>query len=271
MSLRRSVLVYAQFARLAFQRQAAYRLANWTGIAVNFFFFLIHAQVYLGFFGARSEVSGWSPDDAVLYFAISESLLMVLGIFAFQTGTELAERIRTGDVVFDLARPVQLWARALAERFGSAAYYLGTRAVVLYVGAALFYGLSRPLDAELLLLPLSLALGIAIAGLLTYTAAACAFWFEFAHGPIGALVMMLIFFGGVAVPLDFYPDALRAVCNVLPFRGAVYTPVALATGRIQGVGLLFGLLHQTLWLALLVCLARAVEAAGVRRMVTQGG
>ena len=42
-----AVRPYLQFARLAFQRRAAYRLANFTGVAVNFFFLLVHAQVLL--------------------------------------------------------------------------------------------------------------------------------------------------------------------------------------------------------------------------------
>lgn len=72
---------YLSYARCAFQRRAAYRLANFTGIAVNFFFFLMHAQVFLAFFGEREVLGGWRPRDAVLYFAASESLLMVLMAF----------------------------------------------------------------------------------------------------------------------------------------------------------------------------------------------
>ncbi len=264
----RSVPLYLQFARCSFQRLAAYRLANWTGIAVNFFFFLIHAQVYLAFFGSRQEVSGWRPTDAVLYFATSEALLMVLGVISHY---DLSERIRSGDVTIDLVRPMRLWERALAEHFGSAAYYLAARASVVYVGARLMYGLDQPAGPELLWLPISLALAIAIGGLLIYLAHALSFWWEYAHGPLMAMNVLIWFFGGVAVPLDFYPEGLRWVCDVLPFRAAVYTPVALASGRLTGGALAFGLLHQGVWLLLLIGLAHTTETRGVRRMVTQGG
>ena len=70
-----SLQTYVQFARCAFQRRAAYRLANWTGVVVNFFFFLIHAQLFLALFGARGTVNGWAAQDAVRYFATSEALL----------------------------------------------------------------------------------------------------------------------------------------------------------------------------------------------------
>lgn len=262
---------YLHYARCAFQRRAAYRLANWTGIAVNFFFFLIHAQIYFAFFAGRADVVGWSARDAILYFAISESLLMVIGVFPSQGGQELMERIRSGDVAVDLARPVELYPRDLAERFGSAGYFLLARTVALYLGCTLLYGLSAPLRPELLLWPLSLALGIAISGSLVYLACATAFWTEHARGPVGVITLIGWFLGGAVLPLDFYPDWLRTLCDALPFRGSLYAPVALAAGKLEGSALAFSFAHQIVWLGLLVLAAREVEARGVQRLVLHGG
>lgn len=170
-----SLRAYLQFARCAFQRRAAYRLANWTGIVVNFFFFLVHAQLFLALFGVRGSVAGWQATEAVRYFATSEALLMVLGVMSTQTAVEFADRIRSGDVAVDLVRPVRLWARYVAESFGSGAYYALTRTSVLYVAAVALYGLALPLNREVLLAPLSITLGVAIAATLMYVASASAF------------------------------------------------------------------------------------------------
>ncbi len=270
MSLPATLRLHLAYARMAFARRAAYRLANWSGILVNFFFFLIHAQIYLAFFGGRASVGGWAPDDAVLYFATSEALLMVLGAFP-AWGHDLMFRIRSGDVTLDLARPVTLYERDLAERFGSALYFLGTRTVVLYPSAVWLYGLSPPWGPAMLVAPLALALGVALSGTLWYLANLAAFWTEHAVGPYRAMVFAIAFFGGLFVPLDFYPPGLRALCFALPFRGAVYTPVAVAAGRLGGADLAAALLHQAVWLAGLAALARSLEARGVRRLVVHGG
>jgi ABC-2 type transport system permease protein len=256
--------------RCSFQRRAAYRLANFTGIAVNFFFFLIHAQVLLAFFGTREILGGWRPKDAVLYFAVSEALLMVLIAFPDRVHN-LSVRIRSGDVATDLARPVDLYLRDLAERAGSSLYYVLARASILFAGASLVYGLVPPLRPELLLVPLSLALGVAVMGSIWYLANATAFWFETATGPLAAITFAHTVLGGVVVPLDFYPDALRLVCDLLPFRASLYTPVALVAGKLEGPALGFGLAHQVVWFALLAALCKAVEARGVRRLVAHGG
>jgi ABC-type uncharacterized transport system permease subunit len=261
---------YLYYARCAFQRRAAYRLANFTGIAVNFFFFLLHAQVFLAFFGEREILGGWRPQDAVLYFAASEALLMVLLAFPDRVHG-LSMRIRTEDGVCDLARPVNLYARDLAERLGTSLYYLPARACVLGVAAGVVYQVAPPLRPELLWLPLSLLLGVGVMASVWYVAHAAAFWGETATGPLTAVTFIHTVLGGVVVPLDFYPDTLRLVCDLLPFRAALYTPAALLAGKLEGASLAFGLAHQVVWLGLLALLARAVEASGVRRLVAQGG
>jgi ABC-2 type transport system permease protein len=265
-----SVRPYLQFARLAFQRRATYRLANWSGVAVNFFFLLIHAQVLLGFFRARGNAGGWTPNEAVLYFAASESLLMVIGIFP-DYRYNLAERVRTGEIVSDLVRPVTLFWRELAERYGTGGYYLVTRAPAVFAAGWLVYGLLPPLRLELALFPLSLALAMAVSAGLTFVAYSSAFWRESANGEMSAIVFVNTFLGGVFVPLDFYPTALRWVADLLPFRATLYTPVAIFTGKLSGAALAFGLLHQMVWVAALVLLATTLESRGLRRLATQGG
>lgn len=266
-----SLRVYPSFARCAFQRRAAYRLANWTGITVNFFFFLIHAQVFFAFFRGRAQVAGWRAEEAVRYFATSEALVMVLGVLTAQSGIQLAERIRTGDVVVDLARPVPLWARHVAESFGSALYYALTRTVVLYIGAMLIYRLPLPHRAAMLWAPLAIVLGVGIVAALMYLAGATAYWMEYAHGPVMVVVLALSFLGGVMLPLDFYPLAMRWVADLLPFRGAVYTPIAIANGTLAGAALAFGLAHQVVWLGVLLWLSHVVEQRGTRRLAALGG
>lgn len=265
-----SLRPYLQFARLAFQRRATYRLANWTGVAVNFFFLVVHAQVLLGFFRARADAGGWSADDAVLYFAASESLLMVVGIFP-DWRLNLAERVRSGEIVTDLVRPVTLFWRDIAERYGTGAYYLLTRAPAVFACGWLVYGLLPPLRWELALFPLSLALAMAVCQSMWFLASSAAFWRDNASGELSAVLFINTFLGGVFVPIDFYPPLMRLATDVLPFRATLYTPVAILTGKLTGGALAFGIAHQAAWVVLLAMGAGLLESRGLRRIAIQGG
>ncbi len=265
-----SVRPYLQFARLAFQRRAAYRLANWTGVAVNVFFLLVHAQVLLAFFRARPGALGWTPNEAVLYFTASEALLMVVGTFA-DYRYNLSERIRTGEVVTDLARPVTLFWRDVAERYGTALYYLIARFPPVYLTGVVLWGVTPPLRFETFLFPVSLVLAVGVSAGLWYVVCASAYFRNTANGELTALVFANTLLGGMVVPLDFYPEGLRAVADALPFRATLYTPVALLSGKLSGTALVFGLLHQVAWLGILSAASLAIESRGLRRLSTQGG
>jgi ABC-2 type transport system permease protein len=265
-----AVRPYLQFARLAFQRRAAYRPANFTEVAVNFFFLLVHAQVLLGFFRARGNAAGWEPNDAVLYFATSESLLMVIGIFP-DYRYNLAERVRTGEIVSDLVRPIGLYWRELAERYGTGGHYLLTRAPAVFAAGWLVYGLTPPLRPELLFFPVSLALALAVSAGLWFVACSSAFFRQSAAGELSAVVFINTFLGGVFVPIDFYPPVMRWFADALPFRATLYTPVAIFTGKLSGGALVFGLAHQLVWAVLLAAISLQLESRGLRRLAAQGG
>jgi len=226
--------------------------------------------VLTAWFRSRSNASGWTASDAVLYFATSESLLLAIGIFP-DWNYNLGERVRTGEIISDLVRPVTLVWRELAERFGMAGYYLLTRTPAVFGAGWLVYGLLPPLRWELALFPLSLALAIGVCAALFFISCSGAFWHERANGEISAVLFLTTFFGGVFVPLDFLPPALRWAANALPFRAAAYTPIAIFSGRLSGAELWLGLLHQVVWLGLLLATGRALELRGLRRIAAQGG
>jgi ABC-2 type transport system permease protein len=173
----RALAIHLQYARCAFQRRAAYRLANWSGAVVNLAFFVIHAEVIRAFYGARRQIGGWSADDAVVYYAISQSLLMVVTLFHDRLES-LMDRIRSGDIVLDLARPLALYPRYVAERFGNGLYFLITRAVTVCGAGLALYRVAPPLGPHLWLAPISLALAIAVSASLWYLANASAFFTE---------------------------------------------------------------------------------------------
>ena len=76
---------YLALARLAFQRQFAYRAANLAGLATNVFFGALRAYVLLALFDAQSaeRVAGYSAQDAVTFTGLAQALLAYIAIFSW--------------------------------------------------------------------------------------------------------------------------------------------------------------------------------------------
>src|SRR5574341_14014 len=85
---------YAALARIAFQRQLAYRFANLSGLLTNGFFGLLRAYVLIALFGARPNVAGYSVQDAITYTGLTQALIAYVALWGWW---DLMRSIRTGE------------------------------------------------------------------------------------------------------------------------------------------------------------------------------
>lgn len=77
-------------------------------------------------------------------------------------------------------------------------------------------------------------------------------------------------FGGMLIPLDFYPNWLQTISKFLPFSSAIYGPARLFVTPSLGMFVnVVGL--QLVWIAVLGILLTAVYRWGVREMSVNGG
>jgi ABC-2 type transport system permease protein len=86
-----------------------------------------------------------------------------------------------------------------------------------------------------------------------------------------AYFSMVRFLGGQIVPLWLFPDSVRLVAEVLPFKGTYFIPISIYIGELRGVDALRALEFQLVWLVVLVVLSRVLWGWAHRRLVVQGG
>jgi ABC-2 type transport system permease protein len=99
--------VYVEVAKRAFRQQLAYRTANLAGLTTNAFWGALRSFLFLGLYQGCEVAAGWSVRDAIDYVWVTQALIMPV---YFWNWREIAVTIRTGDVVSDLAKPVDYYA-----------------------------------------------------------------------------------------------------------------------------------------------------------------
>lgn len=259
-------------ARRAFRRYATYRAATLSGIFTNCVFGVIHSYVFLAVWRAAPGAGGYSAEDAVTYVWIGQALIMTVALWGGGTTEDLAERVRTGDVVIDLYRPVGIVGWYLAGDLGRAAYHLLTRGLAPLVVGALLFDLTAPAGPlTVLALLLSVVLAVVVSFAVRFLVACLAFWLLDATGPRLLAVVLATFLSGMVVPLVILPDGLREVALLLPFAAYLQTPADVWLGHLDGWSLLGGLGLQAFWAAALLGLCSLVLARATRKVVVQGG
>lgn len=260
--------VYAEVTRQTFRRMSAYRGATAAGVFTNTVFGFLLAYVLLAVYQERAQVGGFDPVDAVTFTFVAQALLMAVGMFG---DAEMAERIRTGDVVADLYRPVDYHAWWAAVACGKAAFYAVFRGVPPFlVGAAVFH-LRLPALSALPWFAVSLAAAVAVAFGWRFLLSLSAFWLLDDRGARALGVLVALFLSGVFVPVVFFPAWLETTARTLPFASMVQVPAEVFLGKHTGAGAARVVALQAAWALVLAGAGRLVLARAVRRVVVHGG
>jgi ABC-2 type transport system permease protein len=238
------------------------------GLSTNIVFGFMRCYVLLAVVGERA--GGYDPRQIATYVWVTQGLLSTVGVWS---PIGLADRIRTGDVVADLLRPVPPVWSYLATDLGRAGFAGLTRFVGPIVVGALAFPLYRPHRLEtylLFMISAVLATVICFAG--RYVTEAAAYWLLDARGPWITWMLLSNVLSGLVFPLSFLPGWLAALCwAATPFPWLLQAPIDIVVERDSAAGTAGLLAGQVAWTAIMVGLAGYVQRRGTRRLVVQGG
>lgn len=262
--------IFWAIAASGYRRYASYRQAAIAGAFVNTVFGFLRCYVLLAVVGGAGAVAGYDSARLVTFVWAGQGLLAVVLMWGW---TDLADRIRTGDVACDLLRPVHPVTSYLAVDLGRAAYALLTRLLPPVLVGPLFFDVYLPTRWSTgPLFVLSLLLAVLICFGCRFLVNATAYWLQDVRGPMILWTLGSGLLAGLYFPLRFvsewiyvplwlatpFPSLLQAPLDVLVERD----PTGIQTG-IVGV--------QLVWAVLILLACRRVQHRAEHRLVVQGG
>ncbi|HEY5878520.1 MAG TPA: ABC-2 family transporter protein [Nakamurella sp.] len=261
---------YLQLAAAGFHRYSTYRMAIAAGVVTQSVFGFIRVSVmFAAVAAAGGELAGYDRQEASTYVWLGQALLAPIALFGW---TELADRIKTGDIAVDLARPVDVQLSWWAADLGRAAFQLLTRGLAPLLIGALTIGFALPASWTAYPLGLvSVLLAVSLSFIIRFGVNLIAFWSLDVRGFIGLYLVIVAPFSGLYVPVHLFPDWLRTIAYATPFPSLLQFPIDVLSGRVLGVDALLVVAMQAGWLVLLVVLTRMLMARAALRLVVQGG
>jgi ABC-2 type transport system permease protein len=271
------VKTYWALFKTVFQQHLQYRVSAVAGAVTNIAFGFFRIFLLTAFYGASGANQPMELGDLYSYIWLGQVLFGVMPLTGVLGGD--ADEIRTGEVAYRLTRPVSLYSYTYARALGQKVTALCSRSVIqVVIIFTLFpllglsrYGMRLP-DARLLpfliaSLLLTILLSAAIHSFITLTA----FWTVSVRGSASLAYSVISLFSGLLVPLAFFPPGLRAIADILPFRGVYDTPAMLYAGSLTIRQALLGLGHQGVWLAITAAAGAFLARRGTARLEIAGG
>lgn len=262
--------VFRRLLVAGFKQQSAYLGAAWGGLIANTTFGFLKAGI-LGatVVAAGGEVAGYDLAQMMAFTWLGQGLLGMVNLYGRD---ELGERIRTGAIAVDFARPLDLQMSKLASFLGERSFSLFPRGLPSIAIGLIFTPMVLPLTLwPYLLGAVSVVLGMAVSFACVYLIQVAAFWLVEIRGLQILYMAVAGLFSGLYTPLALFPDWLQAIALCTPFPSILMAPIDILSGRTLGGDAVLQVLVQAGWLAGTLLAGRVLTRLGRRAVEVQGG
>lgn len=260
---------YRAILRSRFLTLLHYRAAAIAGVGTQLFFGLVRVMIYDGFYRSSSMYQPMNSEQVTTYIWLGQAMLMLAML---DVDKEVASMIRTGNVVYEMTRPLDLYTVWFTRALSGRAAPLMMRAIPIFIIAGLFLGLEPPVSISAgVLFTVSELNALLLAATLVALMTISLLWTISGEGIYRLAAPMIFFFSGLVIPLPLFPDWMQQMIAVLPFRGLIDTPFRIYLGILTGTSAVTALAHQAVWTIALMLVGRMILARHVRRLVAQGG
>lgn len=264
---------YVSFFRLRMTMGLQYRAAAAAGVVTQFAWGFLAILAYHAFYRSDPAAFPMTLEATVNYIWMQQAFLALF--MMWMTDNDIFEDIRTGNVAYELCRPADLYAMWFMKNSSTRLSRVLLCCVPILL-VALFlpegYRLTMPQNmGSFLLFLLSLLFGALVAVASTVLVYILTFFTTSPQGIRIAVISLSDFFCGFVIPLPFFPDTLRRICELLPFAAIGNVPLRVYSGDLTGSAVCTAIALQVFWFAVLVLLGRFLMQKALRRVVVQGG
>jgi ABC-2 type transport system permease protein len=210
-------------------------------------------------------INGLTLSNVLWYLMLAETIELGRPPLA----RTISENVKDGSIAYLLNKPYDFLLYQFSTSMGETIF----RAVMnaLFGGAVIFWLIGPPEHPEGFLIALPAVIGAWILHFcVTVMIGLSAFLVEDVSAFMWIYQKLAFLFGGMLVPLDFYPGWLQAIARALPFSSMTYGPARLFVTPTPELFVSVMAL-QVLWILLLALLLTFTYRRGVAYLTVNGG
>ena len=266
------MMPFASIFMVRLKRDMQYRAAMLFGMFTQIGFGLIICMVREAFYRVSDGGDVMTLAQVVTYSWIGQATLRTQ---PWGGDPEIMALVRSGDVAYELLRPVRLYAywyaRALALRAAPMALIFAPQIIIAAYLMPEGLRLALPPAAGWLAFAASMAGALLLSASITNIYSISLLFTVSGEVIVRLLPGIGLICTGMVVPLRFFPEWLSRIFYSLPFAGLFDLPAQLFAGSLPASALPGVLANQLIWTCALVAAGLLLQSAGLRRMHIQGG
>ena len=261
---------YLQVYKTSLQYSLAYRGPIIIYRISNFLWLVVLAAAWLAS-DTLGKIGGFTKGEILTYYLVA---MVISPLITWYPVSAIREQINESTLSTNiLPKPLSHFWYMFFWEFGwhsiSPLFGLLTVIFALLIFGHFFTWTLTPL------LAIPFVLATAFSAFLLFGISYClglsSFWFSETEGISGLLWMGMFIFGGQGLPISFFPENLKRIVELLPFRYTFSFPLEIFTNSLDTTRLMVGFAFQIGWLILFWLLGRFLWRQGTKVYSSYGG
>ena len=205
------------YCKAGIQESINYKIGYIVTLVGNFVYWLIVGSLWESIFYSMNTnvINGMSANQTIVYLVLSSSLYNCIGVFYTW---EMGQSIKTGKIIVDIMKPMQYkWHLFLSCLGGITTALLVTFLPCLCI-LMVYYNSLFKIKALLILFCVSISFSIILNFEIEFLVGIICFYTESLWGINIIKEVIILFFSGAVLPLDYFGETLKNIFMFLPFQ-----------------------------------------------------
>lgn len=254
--------------RNSFQRRFVYKVNTLLNIFGTFITVFIQISLWKALYQGKGSISNYTMSDMYVYIIINAILLPLTNS---NVANKIGDKVTSGSIVIDLIRPISLKNYMFFEELGVNIYNIIFAIIPISFFVIIFkIGFNFNL-VNLVIFLLSSVLGVILMYYFNYILGLLAFWLKDSWYISWYSSALFSLFGGVIIPLNFYPILLQKVSYLLPFRLITFEPINILLNKNTLNQDIVIIILQIFWILVFEVVQKIIWKTAQKKIIVQGG
>jgi ABC-2 type transport system permease protein len=261
---------YIAYSKIGLKQQLVYKGDLWLNVFGMLIVFVLWIFFWKALYQGREEVDGVSMNQLIAYMAISYAVL-IPQLHTMRIRYAFTEKVRSGDIVFDLIKPVHFVRRIFFERVGTMCLFFFLIVLPIYGGILVVSTGYLPNVKVIVSFFLAVIISLSMGFLMNVNFCLLMMKYTETSGTWVLFNALTFFLGGMPFPIWIYPESVQSIIKVLPFQFMYHVPTSIFNGVIPEEVIGMKLATGAIWVIVLVGVNIVLWRVMLRNLMVQGG
>ena len=261
---------YVGLLRNQFMSNLSYREDFITSIIGTFSFYIVLYFLWNAIFASGDGViKGMTFEQTFVYLVLASCFFRCL---SNGVEWEMYFQIIRGDIIILMGKPLDYQIMMMFQKAGSAIMNLLFFGVPTYIALLVIFPNIISVGVNTIFFLICMAISFIVMFSIEFLIGTVTFYTESVWGISMIKNTIVAFFAGVTMPIQFFPDKLKEIAEILPFKSIYQDPLSiLINGNMDIMEILRIVGFQILWMIIFVAISRLLYKTMLHKLVVNGG